>query len=56
MTAMGNKVMPSSRVQLPSNKMDESRNVTTRTPPQDPPSHREQRPVAPFTPNNDRSI
>jgi hypothetical protein len=56
MTAMGNKVMPTARVSLPSNKMDESRNVTTRIPPRDPPSHREQRPVAPFQENTDRSI
>jgi hypothetical protein len=54
--SMSGKVLPSSRVSLPSNKMDESRNVTTRVPPQEPPSHRQQGEVSPFQPNTDRSI
>jgi hypothetical protein len=53
---MDNKVLPTRKVSPPIGPMDESRNVTTRVPPQEPPSHRQQGEVSPFQPNTDRSI
>jgi hypothetical protein len=54
--SMNGKVLPTRKVSIPVGPMDESRAITTRTPTQEPPSHRQQGEVSPFQPNTDRSI
>jgi hypothetical protein len=53
---MDNKVLPTRKVAIPVGPMDESRAVTTRVPPKEPPSHRQQGEVSPFNPDTSRAV